>query len=267
MKTLALCVPSRGRPHNIGRLWQALKETCEGTVDLLVGLDADDPLLDEYPFGGDWDNPDLDYRAMHYNGPNTVTLRYEVRSGMRQVVGWTNHLAMSNLDRYDYFGQIGDDNVPMTSGWDSHIKGALSVTPFAFANDLYPRAPGVMACHVFTHADVLRKLGYFGPPEMRHMYVDVAWTAWGRKTGISYLHDVVIEHRHFTIGTAPVDESYRQSQSCVPPDLASWHHYSRSGKLNADIAKIDPGASPFTDSELADFNRELMIPEYLGRPV
>ena len=242
MKDLLLVVPSRGRPQNIARLQDAMTATCRGDTTLIVGLDEDDPTRGDYP-----------------DGPG-----YEVRPGLRSVVPWINELAVPQAGNFRYTGHIGDDNVPLTDGWDVAIMEALEATPFAFGNDLYPRAPGSLCCHVFTRSEVIARLGYFGPPSIRHMYVDVAWMAWGVKTGITYLDDVVLEHRHFTTGKAPADDSYAASQALIPSDLERWHEYCNSGQLNADIAKIDPAAPTFTADELRQFNIGLFIPPHWG---
>jgi hypothetical protein len=106
---------------------------------------------------------------------------------------------------YQVVGSVGDDNVFRTPGWDLRIMEALQETPFAFGNDQYPsREPGTLSCHVFMRSEVVQKLGYFGPPSIAHMYVDVTWMAWGTACGITYLHDVLIPHLHYTTG-APHD--------------------------------------------------------------
>jgi hypothetical protein len=247
MKDLLVVVPSRGRPGNIARLAQAMDATCRGDTTLLIGLDDDDPARGEYP-------------VFPPSGP-----RYEVRSGLRQVVAWINELAVPQAGNYRYIGHIGDDNVPQTEGWDVEIMEALEKTPFAFGNDHYPRTPGSLCCHVFTRSEVIARLGYFGPPGIRHMYVDVAWMAWGVRTGITYLHEVDIPHLHYTLGH-PVDDSYRTSSNLIPSDLENWHDYCNSGQLNADVVKVDPQAAPFSPAELQQFNVNLGIPQHWGVP-
>lgn len=246
MNDLLVAVPSRGRPASIGRLADAMLNTCQGDTTLLVGLDEDDPQLDTYKM--------LDLRPM--------MVPYEVRSGMRQVVAWINELTVPLVGEYKYIGHFGDDNVPSTPGWDVRIMEALESAPFAFANDLYPRTPGSLCCHVFCRSEVITKLGYFGPPLIRHMYVDVAWMAWGTACGITYLDDVIIEHLHYSVGKSPVDESYAASTALITGgDLAAWHSYSRNlgtGGLNDDIEKL--GGTPFTPLRLAQFNSGLGIP-------
>lgn len=216
MKDLLLAVPSRGRPQNIHRLWTAMDATCRGDTGLVVGLDEDDPARPEYP-----------------EGPF-----YVVRPGLHQVVAWTNELIMPRVDGYRYFGAMGDDNVPSTVGWDVRMMEALGKTPFAFGNDLYPlRPPGALCCHVFTRSEIIRALGYLGAPALRHSYVDDVWMAWGQATGITYLHDVIIEHLHYTAGKAVPDETYQRSATLMSSDQAAFSVYCRD-ELDADICKI-----------------------------
>ena len=244
--SLLVAVPSRGRPQSIARLGKAMLDTCEGDTSLLVGVDEDDPCLGEYMA--------VDLRPME--------VPLVTRSGLRQVVAWINELTVPLTGDYDYIGHFGDDNVPSTPGWDVRIMAALEKTPFAFANDLYPREPGSLCCHVFCRSEVIAKLGYFGPPIIRHMYVDVAWMAWGVACGITYLDDVIIEHLHYSVGKSPLDESYARSTALITGgDLAAWHAYSRnlgSGGLNDDISKL--GGTEFTPLGLSQFNARLGIP-------
>jgi hypothetical protein len=242
-----LAVPSRGRPQNIARLMSTMKATCEMKTDLAVGLDEDDPALP-------------DYRSVMETSQRPDIVSWEIRNDLRKVTAWTNHLVSWKTYDYRAFGQVGDDNVFSTPGWDTQIMDALEKTPFAFGNDQYPsRAPGTLSCHVFMRAEVVKALGYFGPPSIAHMYVDVAWYAWGTACGITYLHDVLIPHLHYTSGGAPHDATYQSSYSGTGEDLRAWHAYCRDGSLNADIRKL--GGTEFSPLALAQFNSDLFVPE------
>ncbi len=237
MRDLLVVVPSRGRPGNIERLHRAMLQTCSLDTQLVVGLDADD----------------------EHNYPRIPGVEYEVRENLRYVTGWNNELVKGRLWGYRAVAAgIGDDNLPRTQDWDGAILEALEDQPFAFANDLYPRAPGSLSCHMFMRRDVVETLGYVGPPSIAHMYVDVAWMAWGRACGVKYLHEVIVEHMHFTVGKGNNDATYNASQALIPPDLANWHAYSKGGRLNADIEKL--GGTPYSSESLAEFNRNLFIP-------
>jgi hypothetical protein len=236
---LGLLVPSR-RPGGAARLWQSMQDTCAGNTTLMLGVDADDPALEQYPAG-----------------PG-----YVISDGLRYVTAWVNYLAVLTLGSFEFIGHIGDDNTCDTPGWDDRIRDALGRQPFAFANDLYPREQGSLSCHIFMRAEVVRTLGYAGPPEISHMYVDVAWMAWCVSVGHEYLGDVILPHHHYTLG-APHDDTYARSYARTAADLAAWHAYAHRdgpGGLNDDIEKL--GGEPFTTGRLAAFNARLNIPEW-----
>lgn len=235
-----MVVPSRGRPDNIARLMAAMAETCRGDTTLVVGLDSDDPKLKQYP-GMVQHLPDLipDGYVVPGCGEPAATWEYELRSRLRHVVPWMNALVMSRLDSFRYVGTMGDDNVPLTAGWDVAMMAALQRTPFAFGNDLYKRTPGTLPCHIFTRSEVVRALGYLGFPQLQHMWVDVAWLRWGQECGITYKHDVIIDHVHYSTGRAPLDATYMASDQCMRSDQAVYAAYCEpGGGLDEDIKKI-----------------------------
>jgi hypothetical protein len=241
---LALLVPSRGRPHNIERLVEAMDQTCRGDTTLVLGLDFDDPTLDEYAqFGQD--------------------AQIETRD-RRKLVPWLNVLALRRAGRYRCLGHIGDDNVPRTVGWDVRVMESLERNLFCFGDDLDPgRAPGSLSLTIFMRSTVVRTLGYMGPPEIQHMYVDPVWFAWGTQTSIEFLPDVVLEHMHYKVGKAGTDQSYLDSTGLIPSDCANYNAYCDDG-LNRDISKL--GGDPFTKEGLAEFNHRLNIPRVWGQP-
>jgi hypothetical protein len=242
MADLAVIVPSRGRPHNIARLRDAMDKTCRGNTHLVVGVDDDDPTLPDYRKHGD---------------------EVIVRTGLkRRLVQWLNVLSLPRANDYSFIGHIGDDNVPRTDGWDVRIMESLerqAPVGFCFGDDLDPgRPPGSLSIHIFMTSNVIRRLGYMGPPQIQHMYVDPVWYAWGLATRIEFLPDVVLEHMHYTLGRSLRDESYEHSTSLIPRDCAAYNEYCEYG-LNVDIERL--GGTPFTPEGLADFNQRLNIPK------
>jgi hypothetical protein len=241
---LALLVPSRGRPHNIERLLEAMEQTCRGDTTLVLGLDFDDPSLAGYSaFSGDVEM---------------------VTRDRCKLVPWLNLLADPRAHKYPYLGHIGDDNVPRTVGWDVKVMESLERNHFCFGDDLDPgRAPGSLSLTIFMASWVVRTLGYMGPPQIQHMYVDPVWFAWGTRTSIEFLPDVVLEHMHYKVGKAGEDESYTESTALIPEDCANYNAYCDDG-LNQDIEKL--GGEPFSDDELREFNHRLNIPRVWGQP-
>ena len=220
MRDLLVAVPTRGRPDSIARLRDAMEATCRGDTHLLAGVDDDDPCLTAY-----LGMPGVTFQAL---------------SGVRGVVACMNQMVMPRLGEYRAVGVLGDDFVPRTEGWDIAIMDALERTPFAYGNELFPgRAPGESCCHIFTRTEVVRALGYLGPPCFGHMFVDNCWAAWGKACGITYLDGAVIENAHPVAGKAAMDGTYEQANTYLGPDREAWGAYQAAG-LTADIEKIRP---------------------------
>ncbi len=241
MRDLAVIVPSRQRPHSIERLLDAMERTCRADTHLIVGLDQDDSTVSQYIA---LDRPGVEFH---------------VKPRM-PLVEWINNLAVPAAKAYRYVGHIGDDNVPRTVGWDARVIESLKQQKlgFCFADDLDPgRSPGSLSIHIFMTANVIRRLGYMGPPQINHMYVDPVWFAWGTATSIEFLNDVVIEHLHYSLGKSPRDEVYALSTARIPEDCTNYNDYCEDG-LNADIEKL--GGLPFGDETIAEFNQKLNIP-------
>lgn len=210
MRDLLVIVPSRGRPASIARLWDAMQATCQGGTDLLVSLDDDDPAHRSYP-----------------PGP-----AYQILAGVRGVVGHLNASA-DLVSGYRFTGTLGDDNVPRTGGWDTAIMDALGETPFAFANDLYPREPGSHPAHIFCRSGVVKALNYLAVPTLKHMFcvtpdtpvltADLHWIPAGKVTvgdelvGVDEYSPQPRMTRHFRRAT--VLGAQRRMADCVRVDL------------------------------------------------
>ena len=241
-RDLVLLVPSRGRPRNIARLIEAMDATCRGDTHLVVGVDEDDPALPEY---------------LKFGSCEVV-----VKPGLRQqLVVWLNVLAVPRAGECQALGHIGDDNVPRSVGWDVRVMESLERNSFCFGDDLDPgRAKGSLSIHIFMRSEIVKRLGYMGPPRIQHMYVDPVWFAWGQATSIEYLPDVVLEHMHYSLGKSPADESYTLSTGLIPSDCANYNDYCDDPEgMNADIDRLE--GVPFDEDTMAEFNRRLNIPK------
>lgn len=257
MKDLLVVLPSRARPHNLARLYEAAQNTCKGDTTFMIGLDADDGTRGGYP-GEPAMSPERPGDVVQVRFPDSKpVLQYEIREGMQgNITGWINAMAVPRADEYRYVGHFGDDCVPRTEGWDVRVMEALEDTPFAFADDMeYSQRPkGSLCTHVFMRSEVVRKLGYFGPPSIKHMYVDLAWMTWGHVAGITFLEDVQIEHMHFLENKAPMDESYRLSREGVGEGYQALSRYAEN-KLYRDLHKLVPALRHFTPDEFYEMHR------------
>lgn len=226
MSTMAVIVPTRGRPKNVRRLIEAwLKTKAEAT--LWFGFDDDDETLD---------------LAMQTAviGEFGVDVRISDPLPRTNMNGTLNALALRAAVEYDIVGFMGDDHCPRTRHWDktiaSHMVGGPSIV---YGNDLM-QGP-LLATAVFMTSDIIRTLGYMAPPQMKHLFLDNSWMAWGQGTErISYLPEVVIEHMHPQAGKAEWDEGHIRVNAgeMWEHDAAAYADYVDTGRQADDIEKI-----------------------------
>ena len=218
---MAVIVPSRGRPSNIARLYQALKDT-EAQVDLYVGIDADDPCVDEYKA--------LAKEDLHI-----------VISEQRERFGPTlNRISKLIYSKYDYLAWMGDDHFPRTYGWAQRYRQELDRLKIGivYGNDL------VQGINIPTQMGfspkIVEILGYAVPDGFIHLFIDNYFLELGKAIdGVSYLEDVIVEHLHPCVGNAEQDLTYREanSQENWTNDQRRFHDYM-SEELESDAYKI-----------------------------
>jgi FkbM family methyltransferase len=228
---LLVIVPTRGRPHNIARLWRAWRATSSGDADLLVAVDGDPANLGGYVASG---------------------APWVVHSPWQGMIGTLNQRAVEHAADYDALAFWGDDHVPRSVGWDHTLLDALDAlgrVGFVYGNDLHRGAS--LPTAVAMTSTVVRTLGYMAPPTLGHLVCDRWWLTVGRRLNlITYLPDVVIEHMHYRAGKAPRDDGYRtvNAHNQYTADRAAYRRYINRGHLRRDVralrAVAEGGAAP-----------------------
>jgi hypothetical protein len=197
MNKLAIAVPSRGRPHNLKRLSDALKNTCTGNYQLMARLDNDDPALGEY----------LEIDDIQFLVGDRIFFTSSV-----------NELAqIADEEDYTHIAILGDDVLPETVGWDekmiSALNGDLGVV---YGSDGLEDLHGPdLPTHVVVPIEMYQKLGWIGLPTSRHLFLDNAWRELGKLTNFIYLKDVKLTHLHRWNKSAPNDETYEEANDKV----------------------------------------------------
>lgn len=212
--SLAVIVPTRGRPANAHRLDEAL-----GDVEHIFACDDDDPMLPGY--------------QLHLESFITFP-------GHPTMIEKLNQVAVPLATEYDYLGFMGDDHMPRTEGWATEIEAVLAAKPpgVVYCNDLF-QGPNLPTA-VFLHSRIVRALGWMALPTLQHLYCDNAWLDLGRALGsCTYLPHVVIEHLHPHAGKAEGDDQYDRVNSAetTAADRAAWEEW-RDHQLILDVALI-----------------------------
>lgn len=221
---ILLVVPSRGRPEKAAELVEAVTNTVVGPVDLLFGVDVDDPTMHRYPVD---------------RGPHVRTT-----IGARQGMGGTlNALAVAHAGAYEVIGFCGDDHRPRTQGWDHMILEAARQPGFRhrviYGDDLIQGAN--LPTAVFMDAAIIRAIGYMVPPGQRHLYIDNAWKALGEALGtLTYMPGMVIEHMHPIAHKAEWDAGYLEVNdgALYEKDRAAFEMWRDHGGLAGAVAAV-----------------------------
>jgi len=194
---LAVAVPSRGRPHNLKRLSEALKKTCTGEYTLFARLDKDDHTLPEY----------LQIDDVEFVVDNRIFFTSSV-----------NELAeIASIDGYTHIAILGDDVLPETVGWDEKMIAALNgKLGVVYGSDGLEHLHGQdLPTHVVVPIEMYQKLGWIGLPTSRHLFLDNAWRELGKLTQFIYMPDVKLSHLHRWNKAAPNDQTYEEANDKV----------------------------------------------------
>jgi hypothetical protein len=228
--TIVVVIPSRGRPERARAAVEAVRQTAElMTTSVILAVDRDDPHLQHY----------LDLRwPNEYRAETWISVLERESTG--NLVKATNTVSMRVVedDPDAIVGNLGDDHVCRTPGWDKRIEETLRTPGIAYGDDLLqgellPTAP-------FISGAIVRALGWFALPCCKHMYIDDAWKALGLATDtLRYVPDVVIEHEHPATGKVPWDEGYVRvnNQAALDADLEQFHRW-RNTTFYDDVVNI-----------------------------
>lgn len=236
---LDVLVPSRGRPRNILRLMSAIRDTaeCPDSIRVRVRLDDDDPMAGRYRPGSE------------LGGPYLITT---TGSRTRLASSWNELAEDAWMGGATHIALWGDDNIPVTKGWDrAFVDASRANGPgFYYGRDgvwdhTYDKdVPGHLVLPTATvwPIETYRALGWVAPAGLVHLCIDLAWRDLGVATGtLHYLPDVQIRHLHRCVG-APDDQTYRDAndnsvQYAVDQNaFSAWRNGSR---FTDDMQKVN----------------------------
>lgn len=197
--TLGILVPSRGRPENLARFINAVRDTAED-YRIYVRLDYDDPALGDY-----------------LNLPELTHLKVLTVQGRRSRFGPSlNELARYAVDDgMDFIGMFADDVVPITPRWDIRLMAALDDVEglgVAYGDDgLRDKHAPDLPTHYITQAEVYQRLGYLAPMGIQHLFLDNVARDIGRRLGNLVYVPVQIKHMHpWAEGEQLHDQTYAE---------------------------------------------------------
>lgn len=243
MKISILC-PTRGRPENVKRLLDSIRETSTVLPQVLLYADFDDSLTT---------GTNINYLGEHYPIDKLCIL-----GGPRITLSdmW-NQLAERASG--EILMQAGDDIVFRTKGWDDQVRRAFAAFEdrliFLHGDD---KAYGAsFGTHGFLHRAWIKATGYFCPPYFSADCADTWLNEVANQIGRRVALPFVTEHLHPYRNQAGWDQTYEDAEqhrkSDKPLELYAKlapERKAEAEKLRALLGKPYGESVPARQSEL-----------------
>ena len=210
---LAITVPTRGRPNNLKRLADALKETC--TVDYQIFARLDDDDKSSYP---EIDN-----------------VRYIVGPRIFFSASLNELASLVASEDFTHMAILGDDVLPETKGWDEILINSIPELGVAYGSDGLESLHGPdLPTHVVVPVEMYKRLGWIGLPDVRHLFCDNVWRELGKITKFVYSPKVKLTHLHRWNKKAPDDKTYQEANDKVKreQDRIAFENWRDNGGLD-----------------------------------
>lgn len=198
---------SMGRPEKCREVAQSYA----WDVPVILALWANDPTLRDY-MAIQWpEGWSVEVVGCRYNGPTY------------------NEILRRHPDEKCY-GFLADDAFLEVPGMLAMLEEAAGDWNIAYANDKHHRDQiATMPC---LGGELVRAVGYLGPPKLNHWAIDTAWTHLGRELEIlRFFEQLTYDHRHPMFGKVERDATYSASE------LASmgWEQYLRQWMMDGEM--------------------------------
>lgn len=184
-------MPTRGRPHLIGRFFASAPPVTKG----ILALDEDD--------------------AANYAGVE-LPANWSKRVSPRSYCTDKLNEVFAELPDEPFYGFVMDDTVPLTPKWDVLLAEKAGPRGIAWSDDCLP---GKRPSAVVLGGDLVRALGWVAEPTIKHFYADNVWETMAKDLGAAgRCPEIKIAHLHFSSG-APFDKTYEERPSAADDAL------------------------------------------------
>ncbi len=183
-----IILPTKGRPDSLRRFIRVYNET-DARLPIHVIFDAAD--------------------AYRYNDVQTPPHWKRVSVPAGTPLGGIFDMVFKKYPNEDFYAMVADDVLPETKGWDVILAGLCYPDKIAWGMDELQNEK--LPVHPFIGGDLIRKLGWWSAPGLKHWYVDNVWKhlADTLNCGV-YIQDVKMTHLHPVNGRAAIDRTYRE---------------------------------------------------------
>lgn len=183
-----IIIPTKGRPLSLKRFIETYHATA-ATLPIHVVFDADD--------------------AHYYNNIETPAHWKRLSVPPRISLGGIFDKIFKKYPNEPYYAMVADDVLPETSGWDVIMAELCQPDKIVWGCDGLQNER--LPVHPFIGGDLVRKLGWWSAPGIKHWFVDNVWKniADALNCGL-YLPQVKMTHLHPANGRAALDRTYRE---------------------------------------------------------
>lgn len=195
MSELAVVIPTRSRPHNMAPLLNEWHNTDAFDVaDLVIAVDADDMLIDQY------------HSALL--GLRGVTVY--VLPEWQPMVPKLNRVALDLTEKYPVVAFAGDDHLPRTNKWahllvQDHYGTRKPQIVYGRDGHQDERLPTWWS----MDSRIIRALGRMVPAPVQHLYCDNSVLQLGKAANcLLYDSRIELEHMHPFFGKSQPDAQY-----------------------------------------------------------
>lgn len=193
-----IILPTLGRPENLLRFIAACRQT-KTSLPIHVVLDAND--------------------GHRYNNIITPPTWKKVQVPAETRIGDIFNIIFRAFPHQDYYGMVADDVVPETLHWDVILRDSCLPDKISWGWDGIQNEK--LPVHPFIGGDLVRKLGWWSPPGIKHWFVDNAWKSIGVALECeNYLPEVKMTHHHYINGKARFDRTYEGQPSHKADEIA-----------------------------------------------
>lgn len=205
-----IILPTKGRPESLRRFCHQYYLT-KAELPIHVIFDAKD--------------------AWRYNDVKTPEHWRRISAPAGMPIGEIFNVIFKKYPNEPFYGMVADDVLPETMHWDTTLRDACTPDKIAWGYDSIQNEN--LPVHPFIGGDLLRKIGWWAAPGLKHWFVDNAWKSLTLALGNGvYLPDVKMTHLHPLNGRAANDRTYEEQP------LHAADHFTYTKFMNEKFPEI-----------------------------
>jgi hypothetical protein len=195
---------TRNRVENCKRfikLWHEL----EASSPIYLRLDEDDPALEEM-------------KSLPWPKEFIMVV------GPRVRLGGSMQEMFKAYPNEPFYGLLADDLIPETMHWDKKLIDAAGLDDMSYADEVYEKE--VRICHPCIGGDLVRHVGFFAIPGLKHFCTDTFWEQLYHHFGRDNRQkDIILAHAHFNFNQSAKDQTYSESQAIRQDDKRTFRDW------------------------------------------